>query len=87
MDRAADGDPQLMGLHHTGELPSGLLPRRSQRQEIPVLREYYATEVRRSFQEELVVTIGRAVRFRGQHVDTLPPHADRNRPWHVVVEI
>jgi hypothetical protein len=87
MDRAADSDPQLMGVHHAGELTSGLLPRRRQRQEVPVLREYDAPEGRRSLQEELVVTIGRAVRFRCQHIDATLLRADRDRPWHVVVEI
>lgn len=87
MDCRADGDPQLVGVHHAGELPSGLLPVRSQHQEIPILCEYDATEVRHSLQEELVVTIGRAVRFRGQHVDALLPYADRNPSWHVVIEV
>ena len=71
----------------TRPIPWGLLPVRSQHQEIPILWEYDATEVRRSLQEELVVTIGRAVRFRGQHVDALLPYADRNRSWHVVIEV
>ena len=87
MDCRADGDPQLVGVHHAGELPSGLLPRPRQYQEITVLREEDAAEVRRSLQELLVVTIGSTVRVRGQHVDALLPYADRNRSWHVVIEV
>lgn len=87
MDRATDSDPQLMGVHHAGELTSAPLPCCCQRQEILVLREYDAPEVRRSLQEELVVTIGRAVRFRCQHIDATLPRANRDRPWRVVVEI
>ncbi len=46
MDCRPDGDPQLMGAYHPGELPLGLLPHRRQRQEVPVVREYDAPEVR-----------------------------------------
>lgn len=41
----------------------------------------------RSLQEEFVITIGRAVRCRGQHIDATLLRAGRDRPWHVVVEI
>jgi len=50
-----------MGLHHAGELPSGLLPRRRQHQEVAVLREYDAPEIGCALQEKPVVIIGRAV--------------------------
>jgi hypothetical protein len=87
VDRRADGDPQLMGVHHAGEFPAGLLSCRRQRQTIPILCEDDASEVRRALQEEVVVTIGRAVRARRQHVDAPLPHADGNRARHVAFTI
>ena len=86
-DRGADGDPSLMGVHHPGKLPLGLLPVRRQRQEIPIVSESDATEVRCSLQEQFVVAIGPALRLCGQRVDASLLHADLDRPWCVLVEI
>ena len=87
IDRSSDCYGELVSVDHPGEMPAGSLPHRRLGEEIFVLTEKNATQIRRSVEQAGIIQIRCSVELRRDHIDSPKQKPTRDRGGHVNVHV